>query len=156
MSASKKPLVIAALNDLIQSTEASGAILPNRDGALILGDIINLAGFDRNHLARYPEVRKRLETYAEEKGLSYSRKGQIAPEEAEDFGISSLPDMVPASKLKEAERRASRLEKDVAELRAEKTALRANILQSNAVAELIAKGGRITPVDTDILKKYLS
>jgi hypothetical protein len=101
-------------------------------------------------------VRKRLELYAVDKGLSYSRKGKIAPEETEDFDPSTFPDMVPASKLKEAQRETNRLNKKIADLRAANANLRAEKLQSNAVTELIAKGGRITPVDTEILEKFLS
>ncbi len=144
------------LQKYIENTNSKGELLPNKNGALWLAEILRNTDLKRDQLAKNSGLRQILEKYANANGLAYSLKGQIAPQEAEVSAASILPNMVPASKLKEAQLETTRLNKKIADLRAANANLRAEKLQSNAVTELIAKGGRITPVDTEILKKYLS
>ena len=61
--------------------------------------------------------------------------------------------MVPETKLKQAEQRNSKLVKENASLRAANAALRSEKLRSNAVEELIAKGGRYKPVSCEMISK---
>ncbi len=54
-------------------------------------------------------------------------------------------EMVPASRLRDAQRQLSQAETRLAELRAENARLRAQIMRGDEVTELIASGGRIAP-----------
>lgn len=148
MARSKKKEAIAAIETLISEADAEARALPNDGSALFLGDILEAAGLSWNHLRRYDEVRERLEAHAHTHGLLCSRQGRVAPEEAAG-GPHALDgahaDHVPAQLLRDAQKRLAEAEKRCAELRAENVGLRTQLSRQSSVAELISRGGRISP-----------
>lgn len=148
MARSKRKEAVAAIEALISEADTEARALPNDGSALFLGDILQAAGLSWNHLRRYDEVRERLESHAHAHGLLYSRQGRLAPEEA--TGSSQTledphADLVPAKLLRDAQKRLAEAEKRCAELRAENVGLRTQLSRQSSVAELISRGGRISP-----------
>lgn len=130
---------------LITERRSAGEPLPVRDGALVLREIADLAGLPYPEMAR-KDVRALLASYAEEHEVVMGRLGRVAPEEGTPPPSSPDPtEMVPASRLREAQLRLSKAERRLAELRAENASLRAQIVRGDEVAELIAMGARIAP-----------
>ena len=73
----------------------------------------------------------------------------MAPEEVTG-GSQTLEcpsaDLVPATLLRDAQKRLAEAEKRCAELRAENVGLRTQLSRQSSVAELISRGGRISPL----------
>ena len=145
------------MSQYISMYETKGEILPNKGGALLLSEILLETGLKRDQLSKNEGLRLLLEDYADAKGLAYSRKGRIAPDEDNRGKASSNPlDMVPVKKLRDSQQRVSQLEKRVADLRTANMALRADKLRTKAFEDLIAKGGRVAPSEEafeEILEK---
>ncbi len=132
----------------IEDHESRSVILPNKAGALLLAEILRQTGLKRDQLVKNEGLRTLLEEYAEAKGLAYSSRGRVAPEEETRGKTSADPsEMVPVKKLRDAQQRMSQLEKKIAELRTSNAALRADKLRSKAIEDLIARGGRISPAE---------
>lgn len=132
----------------IDRHDTQNNVLPNRSGALMLMQIIDEAGVSLNDFAQDSAVRELLSEYADVNGLSVSLPGYVAPAE-EAYGRTSQDpsEMVPVKKLRDAQTRVSQLEKKIAELRTSNAALRADMLRSKSIEDLIAKGGRISPAE---------
>lgn len=143
MARSRKRESLSSIQAVIAECKARGEVLPNDGSALLLGDILELAGLSRNHLARYPEVREALAEYAAHLGLSVSREGAVREDEKTQAKRTD-DNMVDARLLREALRRIAALEIRCAELRAENVRLRASKIRDPQTAELIVAGGRIS------------
>ena len=146
MSRSMKAHAIAAISALLDKTRSEGGVLPNDGVSLRLGEILVLSELTTNHLHRYVEVRNLLASYAEEIGVAYSRQGRV-----QELGAPEPPagDLVPAKRLREAQRRLATSERRCAELRAELARMRSKQRTHDEVAELIKLGGRINRLPTD-------
>lgn len=140
----RKPKPIERVSALITECQTNGEPLPAHDGALDLREIADLAGLRYPEMAR-KDVRALLSSYAEEKGLVVGRPGRVAPEEGAPQSSADPTEMVPASRLREAQLRLSSAERRLAELRAENAKLRAEIMRGDEVAELISMGARVAP-----------
>ncbi|MCC8950217.1 hypothetical protein H8A97_35360 [Bradyrhizobium sp. Arg62] len=136
------------LKELIAECEAQGTTLPTRGNALNHKNILERVGpngVGRHVLQDNEEFVEVLRAYAFEKGLAYSFRSSIAPDEDVDPAARDCAEMVSAARLREAQMRLAQADRRNAELRAENANLRAQILRGSEVAELIALGGRIKP-----------
>lgn len=137
----------ARVSRLIAERRSSEELLPVTDGVLMHREIADLAGISYADMDR-KDVRSLLAAYAEEHGVALGRPGRVAPEEGMPPPPFDPAEMVPASRLRDAQRRLSQAETRLAELRAENARLRAQIMRGDEVTELIASGGRIAPTGT--------
>lgn len=129
---------------LITERLSAGVPLPVRDGVLVLREIADLAEIPYPEMAR-KDVRALIASYAEEHGVVMGLPGRVAPEESTHPSSPDQTEMVPASRLREAQLRLSKAERRLAELRAENAKLRAQMMRGNEVTELIAMGARVAP-----------
>ena len=134
----------ARVSALITERRSTGETLPVATGVLVQREIADLAGISYADMDR-KDVRSLLASYAEEHGVALGRPGRVAPEESMPPPPLDPAEMVPASRLRDAQRRLSQAETRLAELRAENARLRAQIMRGDEVTELIASGGRIAP-----------
>ncbi|SHJ13010.1 hypothetical protein SAMN04488012_10574 [Palleronia salina] len=129
---------------LIAERRSAGDPLPVLEGALVLREIADLAGLHYTEMAR-KDVRAVLSSYAEKHGVAMGSAGTVALEEDITPSSPDPTEMVPASRLREAQLRLSKAERRLAELRAENAKLRAQLMRGDEVAELIAMGARVSP-----------
>ncbi|PWL19816.1 MAG: hypothetical protein DCO81_07705 [Candidatus Aquiluna sp. XM-24bin5] len=106
--------------------------LPSRAGKPNMTAIARACGFDRQVLYKNPTCASMLEAALEECGLD-------APEARNDQEGTEL---VPASKLREAEQRNSSLEKKISEMRARIVGLEALLRRREIIDEELTSRGR--------------
>lgn len=138
----------ARLRSLIEDSEAHGRMLPVKNGALWHAEIKRQAGLTNGQIDGNSAIREMLVEHANKHSIAYSRRGRVAPEEDAVVSPADTGELVPASRLREAQLRLAQMERKAAELRAENASLRAQIQRDDEVAELIALGGRISPGST--------
>ncbi len=137
----------------IDARETAGETLPMNGRALHLAKICQLVGVGRSTVTQNPSFRAMLEEYAGRKGVAFSARGSPPPvrgrratgaaEEPADAGEEA---MVPASRLREEQRRSAAAERRVSELVARNAALIARLRRYEATDRaLIAAGRRYRP-----------
>ncbi len=145
---------VRRLRDAIAARDAAGETLPMNGPALHLAKICQLVGVGRSTVTQNPAFRAVLQEYANEKGVAFSAKGSPpsghgpqstaaahAPPEA--WGGEA---MVPASRLREEQRRSAAAERRIGELVARNAALIARLRRYEATDQaLIAAGRRYRP-----------
>lgn len=141
----QKSDLISRLDAIVAEADVDGEALPNDGKALLLHEILVLAGLEPRHLQRHSELRARLEAHAQAHDLVFSRRGYVASDEDAGPEVQDPAEMIPAARLREAQLRLAQAERRNAELKAENARLRAQIMRADEVAELIALGGRIRP-----------
>ncbi|SCM68316.1 DUF6262 family protein [Donghicola eburneus] len=123
----------ARLEDYLASVES----LPTRGGKINVTAIARACGFDRQVLYTNPACKALLDAAAENSPLEARSAGS---------SIKSADQMVPTSKLREAERRIQALEKKISEMRARIVGLETRLRrQSDIEDHLISRGRRAFP-----------
>ena len=144
---------VRRLHEEIAARDAAGETLPMNGRALHLAKICQLLGLGRSTVTQNPSFRAILKDYAREKGVAFSARGSPpsghgrqtagadeAPAEAREEA------MVPASRLREEQRRSAAAERRVSELIARNAALIARLRRYEATDQaLIAAGRRYRP-----------
>jgi len=137
----------------IDARETAGETLPMNGRALHLAKICQLIGVGRSTVTQNPSFRAMLMDYADRKGVAFSARG-AAPSmhERRATGAAVTPAnaceeaMVPASRLREEQRRSAAAERRVSELVARNAALIARLRRYEATDQaLIAAGRRYRP-----------
>lgn len=130
----------ARLEDYLASIDT----IPSRSGKPNMTAIARACGFDRQVLYKNPACVALIEAAVDERGLD----AEVAR------GSPEGSDWVPASKLREAEKRNNALEKKVSELRARIVGLEAMLRRREIVdEELIAQGRRSTPASAPLFQR---
>lgn len=118
---------------------AQTGALPSRAGKVNVTAIGRACGFDRQTIYKNKACRAMVEAAALEQGISFAE----AP--AEDAGDAEATNaMVPASKLREEQRRVAALERRLAEMTARNAALMARLRQQTQIEEDLITAGRRT------------
>lgn len=130
---------------LIEKCAAKGGMLPVKNEALWHAEIKRQANLSNGQIDGNAEIKRMLREHAEQHGVQFSRRGSIAPDEDNPREVDDPTLMVPAERLREAQKRLSAAERKNAELRAENASLRCQLMRRDEVAELIVMGGRIRP-----------
>ena len=137
----------------IDAREAAGETLPMNGRALHLAKICQLVGVGRSTVTQNPSFRAMLMDYAGRKGVAFSARG-AAPSmhDRRATGADVTPAdageeaMVPASRLREEQRRSAAAERRVSELVARNAALIVRLRRYEATDQaLIAAGRRYRP-----------
>ncbi|MCY4481002.1 MAG: hypothetical protein OXB97_14035 [Rhodospirillales bacterium] len=144
---------VLRLREEIDAREAAGETLPMNGRALHLAKICQLVGVGRSTVTQNPAFRAMLKDYAGRKGVAFSARG--APSSVRDrqaTGAAEAPAgageeaMVPASRLREEQRRSAAAERRLSELVARNAALIARLRRYEATDRvLIAAGRRYRP-----------
>lgn len=137
-------LAVERLIEEIEAREAVAEMLPLNDGALHIGMICQILGVGRSTPNQNSAFKQVLIEYAERKGLSYSRGGGRSAKSNSLYlqAAEVSQDVVPASRLREEERRSQAAEKRVAELLARNAELMAQVRRLSATDELLIASGR--------------
>ncbi len=144
---------VRRLREEIAARDAAGETLPMNGRALHLAKICQLLGVGRSTVTQNPSFRAILKDYAREKSVAFSARGSPpsgngrqrtaateAPADAHEEA------MVPASRLREEQRRSAAAERRVSELVARNAALIARLRRYEATDQaLIAAGRRYRP-----------
>lgn len=141
----KARLAVVRLEAEIAARRAVGETLPLNGGALHIGRICRTLGVPRSTAHQNPAFRAALEAYAAAEGLAPAR---LAPEPRPPRARAAPtePDLVPAARLRQEQRRAEAAEKRIAELVARNAALAARLRRiAAAEEELLTKGRRHRP-----------
>ena len=144
---------VRRLREEIAARDAAGESLPMNGRALHLAKICQLVGVGRSTVTQNPAFRAILIDYAREKGVAFSARGvprsgngrqrTAALETPAEAGKEA---MVPASRLREEQRRSAAAERRVSELVARNAALIARLRRYEATDQaLIAAGRRYRP-----------
>ena len=141
------------LREAIAAREAAGETLPMNGRALHLAKICQLVGVGRSTVTQNPSYRNILKDYAKEKGVAFSARGSPCtgngrqrPGTAETPAEAGQEAIVPASRLREEQRRTAAAERRVSELVARNAALIARLKRYEATDQaLIAAGRRYRP-----------
>lgn len=140
---------VRRLREAIAAREAAGEILPMNGRALHLANICQLLGVGRSTVTQNPAFRAMLKEYAHEKGVAFSAKvphpsGRACrPTHPAEAGEEA---MVPASRLREEQRRSAAAERRISELVARNAALIARLKRYEATDQaLVAAGRRYRP-----------
>ncbi len=140
----KARLAVDRLEQEIAARDAAGETLPLNGGALHLGLICQIVGVGRAAVQQNPRFHRILRAYADRTGVSFSRQSKsdkpISALVEASVGIDS--DLVAASRLRDAERRADAAERRVAELLARNAELLAEIRCVRASEDLVVSGRR--------------
>ena len=144
---------VRRLREEIAAREAAGETLPMNGRALHLANICQLLGVGRSTVTQNPAFRAMLKEYANEKGVAFSARGSPRtengrqhPRTAEAPAETGEEAMVPASRLREEQRRSAAAERRVSELVARNAALIARLRRYEATDQaLIAAGRRYRP-----------
>lgn len=146
----KARLAVTRLEQEIATREAVGETLPINRGALHLGLICQILGVGRATVQQNPEFKRVLMAYAERQGIAFSvqsaRHTSTSGPVTEPNPIGD--EMVPASRLRDEQRRADVAERRVAELLARNAVLTAEMQRLKATDDLIASGRRYAPTPT--------
>ena len=137
----------------IDAREAAGETLPMNGRALHLAKICQLVGVGRSTVTQNPSFRAMLMDYADRKGVAFSARGaapSMHDREAAGAAVTAADAgeeaMVPASRLREEQRRSAAAERRVSELVARNAALIARLRRYEATDQaLIAAGRRYRP-----------
>ena len=137
----------------IDARETAGKTLPMNGRALHLARICQLVGVGRSTVTQNPSFRAMLMDYADRKGVAFSARGAApsmherrATEAAVTAADAGEEAMVPASRLREEQRRSAAAERRVSELVARNAALIARLRRYEATDQaLIAAGRRYRP-----------
>ena len=144
---------VRRLHDEIAARDAAGETLPMNGRALHLAKICQLVGVGRSTATQNPAFRAILKDYAQEKGVAFSAKGSPPSGNGrqttgadETPADSAAEAMVPASRLREEQRRSAAAERRIGELVARNAALIARLRRYEATDQaLIAAGRRYRP-----------
>ena len=137
----------------IDAREAAGETLPMNGRALHLAKICQLVGVGRSTVTQNPSFRAVLKDYAGRKGVAFSARGPApSMHDRHATGVAEAPAeageaaMVPASRLREEQRRSAAADRRVSELVARNAALIARLKRYEATDRaLIAAGRRYRP-----------
>jgi hypothetical protein len=141
----KARLAVMRLEAEIAAHRAAGETLPLNGRALHIGLICRTLGVSRSTAHQNPAFRAVLEAYAAEEGLLAARDPARADGTSEDQ--EAAPELVPAARLRQEQRRADAAERRIAELVARNAALAARIRRFEAAEEeLLVAGRRHRPV----------
>ena len=145
---------VRRLHEAIAAREAAGETLPMNGRALHLARICQLVGAGRSTVTQNPAFRAVLQEYANEKGVAFSAKGspssghgpQRTASAGAPPGAGDREAMVPASRLREEQRRSAAAQRRIGELVARNAALIARLKRYEATDQaLIAAGRRYRP-----------
>ena len=141
---------VRRLREAIAARDAAGETLPMNGRALHLARICHLVGVGRSTVTQNPAFRAVLQAYANEKGVAFSAKGSPPSGHDPQSTASAEPGdgeaMVPASRLREEQRRSAAAERRIGELVARNAALIARLRRHEATDQaLIAAGRRYRP-----------
>ena len=144
---------VLRLREEIDAREAAGETLPMNGRALHLAKICQLVGVGRSTVTQNPSFRAMLKEYAGRKGVAFSARGAAPSMHGRQAtGAVETPAgaggeaMVPASRLREEQRRSAAAERRVSELVARNAALIARLRRYEATDRtLIAAGRRYRP-----------
>jgi len=145
---------VRRLREAIAAREAAGETLPMNGPALHLAKICQLVGVGRSTVTQNPAFRAVLQEYANEKDVAFSAKGSLSSGQDPQSAVSAdaPPEagggeaMVPASRLREEQRRSAAAERRIGELVARNAALIARLRRHEATDQaLIAAGRRYRP-----------
>ena len=141
---------VRRLREAIAAREAAGEALPMNGRALHLAKICQLVGVGRSTVTQNPAFRAVLQGYANEKGVAFSAKGSPPSGHDQQSTASAEAEsgeaMVPASRLREEQRRSAAAERRIGELVARNAALIARLRRYEATDQaLIAAGRRYRP-----------
>ncbi|SIS60278.1 hypothetical protein SAMN05421759_101705 [Roseivivax lentus] len=143
----KARLAVERLEKEIAARDAAGETLPVKAGALHLGQICQVVGVGRATIQQNPEFKRVLKAYANQIGIAFSKQSKAGvPSAPSADGLHTAgSDLVPASRLREEQRRADSAERRVAELLARNADLMAQVERLRATDDLIATGRRYAP-----------
>lgn len=146
----KARLAVERLEQEIAARDAAGETLPVNGGALHLGLVCQVVGVGRATIQQNPEFKRVLKAYADRKGIAFSKQSTAGVDSARsaDGPPSAGGDVVPASRLRDEQRRADAAERRVAELLARNADLMAEVQRLRATDDLIATGRRYAPAPT--------
>ena len=141
---------VRRLREAIAARDAAGETLPMNGPALHLAKICQLVGVGRSTVTQNPAFRSVLQEYANEKGVAFSAKSSPSsghgPQSAASAETGGGEAMVPASRLREEQRRSAAAERRIGELVARNAALIARLKRYEATDQaLIAAGRRYRP-----------
>ena len=141
---------VRRLREAIAAREAAGETLPMNGPALHLAMICQLVGVGRSTVTQNPAFRAVLQEYANEKGVAFSARGSPPSGHGPPSTVSAEAGdgeaMVPASRLREEQRRSAAAERRIGELVARNAALIARLKRHEATDQaLIAAGRRYRP-----------
>ena len=141
---------VRRLREAIAARDAAGETLPMNGPALHLARICQLVGVGRSTVTQNPAFRAVLQEYANEKGVAFSAKGSPSfghgPQSTASAETGGEEAMVPASRLREEQRRSAAAERRIGELVARNAALIARLRRYEATDQaLIAAGRRYRP-----------
>ena len=126
---------VARLEDYLANVKS----LPTRAGKVNVTAIARACGFDRQVLYSNPACKILLEAAAKDLGIDSMETG---------VPIRDSDQMVPMSKLREAERRVGALEKKISEMRARIVGLETRLRRQTDIDEhLISRGRKGHPGD---------
>lgn len=148
----KARLAVERLKQEITARDAAGETLPVNGGALHLGLVCQIVGVGRATIQQNPEFKRVLRAYAHRKGIAFSKQSKEAAASAAyaDGPKAADGDVVPASRLRDEQRRADAAERRVAELLARNADLMAEVQRLRATDDLISTGRRYTPTTTSL------
>lgn len=146
----KAHLAVERLEQEIAARDATGETLPLNAGALHLGLICQIVGVGRATVQQNPEFKRALKAYADRKGVAFSKQSKrpVHGSAPANHSGQTEEDLVPASRLRDEQRRADAAERRVAELLARNAELMAEVQRLKATDELIASGRRFAPTTT--------
>lgn len=118
---------------------AQTGTLPSRAGKVNVTAIARACGFDRQTIYKNRACRAMVEAAALDQDISFA---EGAADDAGDTEATNA--MVPASKLREEQRRVAALERRLAEMTARNAALMARLRQQTQIEEDLIMAGRRT------------
>ena len=137
---------VRRLRETIAAHEAAGETLPMNGPALHLAKICQLVGVGRSTVTQNPAFRAVLQAYANEKGVAFSAKGSPSsghgPQSTASVEAGGGEAMVPASRLREEQRRSAAAERRIGELVARNAALIARLKRYEATDRALMAAGR--------------
>lgn len=140
---------VKRLREAIAARDAVGETLPMNGPALHLARICQLVGVGRSTVTQNPAFRALLQDYANKKGVAFSAKAPSSghgPQNTASAETGGGEAMVPASRLREEQRRSAAAERRIGELVARNAALIARLKRHEATDQvLIAAGRRYSP-----------
>ena len=140
---------VLRLRQEIAARETAGETLPMNGRALHLAKICQLVGAGRSTVTQNPSFRAMLKDYASRKGVAFSARGSApSVHDRQATGVAETPAdageeaMVPASRLREEQRRSAAAERRVSELVARNAALIARLRRYEATDQALITAGR--------------
>ena len=137
---------VRRLHEEIAARDAAGETLPMNGRALHLAKICQLVAVGRSTVTQNPAFRAVLKDYARDKGVAFSARGSTPSGNGRRTTGADEEAMVPASRLREEQRRSAAAERRIGELVARNAALIARLRRYEATDQaLIAAGRRYRP-----------